>query len=387
MGNQISQKNTKEEELLSKWSSKEQEQLNQTKDLPSCFVKELFASFTEHATRTEYLETAYKLVKLKDTDSIYPFFQTCVHKYNISLKVFVSWIVISAIPLWFDQKVNTKNYDSSRLVDFLLNHAKEQESQTSQSMDWLLEPGEKKENDHDDWELKSICSPSQIDSNEFINWLNNTPSFFRLFCLAAEYAFFGSNNAKGLHKRRLDHMVSPQLNSITFSELLSPFDYFLLSQYLPSTSLSSDTKDLSHQLIFSSKRDGVSWQVFVNTIVGSGSVLIVIKSKDGSIFGGYVDETLYQKTDWYGNTSNFLFQLEPKCGVWLSTSTNDHYQYLCWGKKSLPNGFGMGGQFDYSGLWIDSDFLHGHSRAGPACSTFKSPQLTQEDTFLVDEVE
>ncbi|KAI8641653.1 TLD-domain-containing protein [Parasitella parasitica] len=142
-------------------------------------------------------------------------------------------------------------------------------------------------------------------------------------------------------------------------------------------------------MIFSSKRDGSSWQVFVSKLVGQGATLVVIKAKDGAIFGGYADDNWeYCNTNWYGNSTNFLFRLRDAYGRWgASSGTNDHYQYLCWGKKSLPNGLGMGGQFDYAGLWVDSDFIHGHSRAGPLCTTYLSPQLSNADTFLIDKVE
>ncbi|KAI8886898.1 TLD-domain-containing protein [Backusella circina FSU 941] len=171
----------------------------------------------------------------------------------------------------------------------------------------------------------------------------------------------------------------------------------MLTLYLPANALSwSDYErtqrkvdhDLQHQLLFSSRKDGTSWQVFVSRLVGQGATLILLKSKDGNVFGGYADEAFESKTDWFGNSSNFLFKTGHESDVWDGVSgTNDHYQYLCWGKKSLPNGFGMGGQFDYAGLWIDADFLHGHSRAGPLCTTYSSPQLTSDQTFLIDEVE
>ncbi|KAG1454642.1 hypothetical protein G6F46_008656 [Rhizopus delemar] len=390
MGNQSSREDSKEAQLLSKWSKKEQEQISQSKELPSYFSKELYTSLTEHATRLECLETAYKILKLKEISSVYPIFQACVEKYNASFEKFVYWTVISSIPLWFqDNKVNVEQYDPTRLVGYFLNYALEQKKQQEDSMDWLSEDQdeskeEKKEDD--DWKVKSTSSPSCINRSEFDDWLVTTPSFFSLFYLVTEYAFLGSTE-DNLHKRRLDHLASPQLGS-SFSELLSPYDYFMLTQHLPPSSLSNDTKEIKHQLLFSSKRDGVSWQVFVNKIVEQGATMVVIRAKDGTIFGGYADEAWeYQNTDWYGNSSNFLFRLEPSCRAWLGQNTNDHYQYLCWGKKSLPNGFGMGGQFDYCGLWIDSDFLHGHSRAGPLCSTYKSPQLTKNDTFLVDQVE
>ena len=48
---------------------------------------------------------------------------------------------------------------------------------------------------------------------------------------------------------------------------------------------------------------------------------------------------------------------------------------------------GMGGQMDYFGLWIDSNFNHGHSKAKPKCTTFGSPQLSAEPEFQVDVIE
>lgn len=50
-------------------------------------------------------------------------------------------------------------------------------------------------------------------------------------------------------------------------------------------------------------------------------------------------------------------------------------------------GLGMGGQFDYSGLWIQSDFQQGHSKAGPVCTTYQSPQLAPDENFYIDEIE
>lgn len=51
------------------------------------------------------------------------------------------------------------------------------------------------------------------------------------------------------------------------------------------------------------------------------------------------------------------------------------------------SGFGMGGQFEYCGLWLDADFSHGHSKAGPLCSTYSSPRLTSKEEFTIDMVE
>lgn len=48
---------------------------------------------------------------------------------------------------------------------------------------------------------------------------------------------------------------------------------------------------------------------------------------------------------------------------------------------------GMGGQLEYFGLWIDSSFNHGHSKAVPKCTTYGSPQLSGKPEFVVDLME
>ena len=47
----------------------------------------------------------------------------------------------------------------------------------------------------------------------------------------------------------------------------------------------------------------------------------------------------------------------------------------------------MGGQHGYFGLWLDSDYGHGHSRARPKCTTYGSPQLSGEEDFTIDSME
>ena len=47
----------------------------------------------------------------------------------------------------------------------------------------------------------------------------------------------------------------------------------------------------------------------------------------------------------------------------------------------------MGGQHNYFGLWLDSEFGRGHSRARPKCTTYGSPQLSGEEDFTLDTME
>ncbi|ORY02243.1 TLD-domain-containing protein [Basidiobolus meristosporus CBS 931.73] len=120
-----------------------------------------------------------------------------------------------------------------------------------------------------------------------------------------------------------------------------------------------------------------------------GSLLIIIKEKGAgnNIFGGFVYEPLEVKPRFYGCSDNFLFTINPNLRVYSTSRYNENFQYFNVGTKTLPNGFGMGGQYEYFGLWINSDFETGHSRAGPFCSTYNSPQLSHSEYFDIDEVE
>jgi hypothetical protein len=50
----------------------------------------------------------------------------------------------------------------------------------------------------------------------------------------------------------------------------------------------------------------------------------------------------------------------------------------------LPNGLGFGGQMDYFGMWIDSQFERGTFACEPTSTTFGNPKLSQKSTFDID---
>ena len=47
----------------------------------------------------------------------------------------------------------------------------------------------------------------------------------------------------------------------------------------------------------------------------------------------------------------------------------------------------MGGQHNYFGLWLSTEFGKGQSKAKPTSTTFGNPQLSAKEDFLVDVVE
>ena len=74
------------------------------------------------------------------------------------------------------------------------------------------------------------------------------------------------------------------------------------------------------------------------------------------MFGGFATDSWKLGPKFYGKPESFLFQLSPTVGVFDSTPFNSNYQYFNLKQKTMPNGLGMGGQLEYFGLWIDSEF-------------------------------
>jgi hypothetical protein len=142
-------------------------------------------------------------------------------------------------------------------------------------------------------------------------------------------------------------------------------------------------------LIYSSVTHGNSWQQFLSQITfpKTGSTLLIIEDKDKNQFGGFSSSPWALRPDFYGDASNFLFGIHPRTECYKAKTYNNHYQYLNSGTKSLPNGLGFGGQFDYFGLWIDSSFEVGHSKAAPLSSTYQSPRLSKQESFKIERVE
>ncbi|XP_048402524.2 MTOR-associated protein MEAK7 isoform X4 [Stegostoma tigrinum] len=102
---------------------------------------------------------------------------------------------------------------------------------------------------------------------------------------------------------------------------------------------------------------------------------------------GEVFSTGHLLPECTGDSKCFLFTLCPQFGIYTCTGYNDHYMYLNHGQQTMPNGLGMGGQLYYFGLWIDSNYGEGHSKAKTKCTTYDSPQLSAQEHFKIDTLE
>ncbi|EEB16004.1 conserved hypothetical protein [Pediculus humanus corporis] len=125
--------------------------------------------------------------------------------------------------------------------------------------------------------------------------------------------------------------------------------------------------------LFSSKVDGESFSRLLGQITNQGPTIIVIKDKEGHIFGGFAPFSWVLGPNFFGDSRSYLFTLYPKMNMFPSTNFNSNYQYVNINQQTMPNGLGMGGKLEYFGLWIDSEFGKGY--CSESCTTYRDYKM------------
>ena len=167
-----------------------------------------------------------------------------------------------------------------------------------------------------------------------------------------------------------------------FQSILGPACMSVLSQYIPS-SLRGPARQL-----FCSRRDGESFAKLTECVLKKGPTLLVVRDTDGYVFGGFASQAWEVNPNFRGDGECFLFTAVPDLEVFNKpTFYNKHFMYFQVNAETLPNGLGMGGQFDYFGFWLSADFGKGHSRAKPKCTTYASKQLSMNEDFSIHTLE
>ncbi|KAM4614505.1 MTOR-associated protein MEAK7 [Discoglossus pictus] len=185
------------------------------------------------------------------------------------------------------------------------------------------------------------------------------------------------------HQKDMSILV-PKCRGVKSPSLVSVLDFpsvMYLNSHLPS--------EVQHKwrLLFSTRIHGESFSQLCGHLIDQGPSVLVLKDSDGFIFGGFASQNWEVKPQFQGNDRCFLFSISPRLDVYTYTGYNDHYMYLNHGQQTMPNGLGMGGQHEYFGLWIDSNYGIGHSKAKPRCTTYNSPQLSAKEDFTIDAME
>nr|KAJ3405616.1 hypothetical protein HK105_003708 [Polyrhizophydium stewartii] len=139
---------------------------------------------------------------------------------------------------------------------------------------------------------------------------------------------------------------------------------------------------------FATRTHGRSWAALQARVAGAAASLVVVRARGGAVFGGIADAALAPRPAFAGGAAARLLALGPaRIAAFTPSGINANFVYFNAGAQTLPNGIGFGGQIGYFGLWVDAGLDAGHSMARPACTTFASPRLSDEDTFDVDEIE
>ncbi|ESQ38066.1 hypothetical protein EUTSA_v10029204mg, partial [Eutrema salsugineum] len=124
------------------------------------------------------------------------------------------------------------------------------------------------------------------------------------------------------------------------------------------------------KLLYHSSLHGQSFNTFLGhtSHTGMSASVLIIKDREGCLYGGYVSQPWERYSDFYRDMKSFLFQLNPNASIFRPTGANTDIQW------NIPNGRGFGGKVHHFGLFISAGFDQGHSFS---CTTFGSPSLSK----------
>ncbi|KAL6585488.1 hypothetical protein OROMI_002132 [Orobanche minor] len=140
------------------------------------------------------------------------------------------------------------------------------------------------------------------------------------------------------------------------------------------------------KLLYHSSVHGLSFNTFLGNMLDGLPTVLIVKDREGCIYGGYASQPWERHGDFYGDMRCFLFQLYPKASIFRPTGANHNLQWcaVSFSSESIPNGIGFGGRANHFGLFISANFDEGHTMA---CTTFGSPCLSKTSRIYTDTIE
>ncbi|XP_076167179.1 MTOR-associated protein MEAK7 [Ptiloglossa arizonensis] len=194
-------------------------------------------------------------------------------------------------------------------------------------------------------------------------------------------------------QRKIDKNVTSRINELNllpkckgleniphFPSILGLADVLFLNLSLP--------HDLRNEwrFLFSSQMHGESFSTLLGRITVQGPTIIILRDTENHVFGGFASDSWSIGPNFIGNSSSFLFKLEPVILTFAATGYNNHYQYLNLQQQTMPNGLLMGGQLNYPGLWLSCEY--GTGKSSVSCTTFQNyVQLSGKENFKIKHCE
>ena len=108
------------------------------------------------------------------------------------------------------------------------------------------------------------------------------------------------------------------------------------------------------ELLYSTKRHGLSMNTFFRQVAGRRDSVLVIKDSGGYVFGAFLPFEWRQSKNYYGTGESFIFSLKPRW-VQYRWSRSDSMFALTNTKGLMIGGGGA------PAIWLDGDFNQGTS--------------------------
>ena len=152
-------------------------------------------------------------------------------------------------------------------------------------------------------------------------------------------------------------------------------------QLLARNSLPVSIKGRSWKRLYSLERDGDAFEMFSKKVQNDSSTLLVLKTTDGHVFGGFADRVWARQASYFGAGQAFLFSVhddndETNISVYNGTGANRMVQHVGGDKRRLAMGGGGGG----FGLCVEDNFRQGSTSK---CETFDNEALCPGESFQV----
>ncbi|XP_034941458.1 MTOR-associated protein MEAK7 [Chelonus insularis] len=238
---------------------------------------------------------------------------------------------------------------------------------------------------------KSLCedivkSGDNLTIDQVENWFHQCATFREIQSHVIQCLFL-------ISQKKGDKNVSVKINDLNLLPLCKGLENI---PHFPSILGLGDVLflnlSLPHELrnewrfLFSSQVHGESFSTMLGRISMQGATLIIIQDTDDHIFGAFAPVSWALSPNFVGNSSCFLFKLEPQILTFNSSGYNNHYQYLNLHQQTMPNGMLVGGQLNYPGLWLDCDY--GTGKSCVSCTTFQNYiQLSGKENFTIKHLE
>uniref|UniRef100_A0A7N0SWM1 Uncharacterized protein n=1 Tax=Kalanchoe fedtschenkoi TaxID=63787 RepID=A0A7N0SWM1_KALFE len=215
---------------------------------------------------------------------------------------------------------------------------------------------------------------NQMSYEDFRSWCNFLPSVRKYLGSLLIISNAGRPRSDVPHLITMDNMDS---NSV----LLKKEYAWIICGCLPQ----HETEEWT--LLYHSACNGLSFTTFLgNSSNYMGPTVLVIKDKEGYLYGGYASQPWERHGDFYGDMKSFVFQLHPKASIFRPTGANNNTQWCAanFSSDSIPNGVGFGGRIHHFGLFLSASFDQGHTFS---CTTFGSPCLSKTTQINPDVIE